>query len=299
MVEPAGPELVLPARVAMLPALAVSAAGQTALLVVPEPTVALPQTVAQTTALRRAAMAEPAVRLPELGVRRVGTGAQVVLVVTAAPERWHQAAQVAWVAQAAVPVWPVAETVEQAPAVWEAGRATREPQWAEQVVRPLALPVAQAVGPAPAVTARRAETAVLQTGRVQRPRIAQTEALARVVRALQVLELPMVAPERYQAEEQEVPLVLMEPAPVPECRVRRRLVLPRLVAERVKDMGNVLEQETVEVVRLLMDAEPDEGSDAAVVAVLAQMIMTAPSFSLRGGTREILRGIIARGLGLR
>jgi hypothetical protein len=28
-------------------------------------------------------------------------------------------------------------------------------------------------------------------------------------------------------------------------------------------------------------------------------VMTAPSFSLRGGTREILRGIIARGLGLR
>jgi hypothetical protein len=27
--------------------------------------------------------------------------------------------------------------------------------------------------------------------------------------------------------------------------------------------------------------------------------MHAPSFSLRGGTREILRGIIARGLGLR
>ena len=74
---------------------------------------------------------------------------------------------------------------------------------------------------------------------------------------------------------------------------------PALQAAVVKDMGNVLEQETVEVVRLLMDAEPDEGSDQAVVAVLAQMIMTAPSFSLRGGTREILRGIIARGLGLR
>jgi len=27
--------------------------------------------------------------------------------------------------------------------------------------------------------------------------------------------------------------------------------------------------------------------------------MNAPSYSLRGGTREILRGIIARGLGLR
>jgi len=28
-------------------------------------------------------------------------------------------------------------------------------------------------------------------------------------------------------------------------------------------------------------------------------MMHAPSFSLSGGTREILRGIIARGLGLR
>jgi len=28
-------------------------------------------------------------------------------------------------------------------------------------------------------------------------------------------------------------------------------------------------------------------------------LQTSPSFSLRGGTREILRGIVARGLGLR
>ena len=32
------------------------------------------------------------------------------------------------------------------------------------------------------------------------------------------------------------------------------------------------------------------------VAYVSQM---APTFSLRGGTREILRGMIARGLGLR
>ncbi len=75
---------------------------------------------------------------------------------------------------------------------------------------------------------------------------------------------------------------------------------PALQASLVKDLGNVLEQETVEVVRLLVDVEPseDEGNDT-LTAVLAQLIMTAPSFSLRGGTREILRGIIARGLGLR
>lgn len=75
---------------------------------------------------------------------------------------------------------------------------------------------------------------------------------------------------------------------------------PALQAALVKDLGNVLEQETVEVVRLLVDVEPSEGEgNSALSAVLAHLIMTAPSFSLRGGTREILRGIIARGLGLR
>lgn len=75
---------------------------------------------------------------------------------------------------------------------------------------------------------------------------------------------------------------------------------PALQAALVKDLGNVLEQETVEVVRLLVDVEPteDDGSPA-LTAVMAHLIMTAPSFSLRGGTREILRGMIARGLGLR
>ncbi|MDT7949947.1 MAG: acyl-CoA dehydrogenase family protein [Acetobacteraceae bacterium] len=75
---------------------------------------------------------------------------------------------------------------------------------------------------------------------------------------------------------------------------------PALQASLVKDLGNVLEQETVEVIRLLADVEPSMGDGAGPLsAVLARLIMTAPSFSLRGGTREILRGIIARGLGLR
>ncbi len=74
---------------------------------------------------------------------------------------------------------------------------------------------------------------------------------------------------------------------------------PALQAALVKDLGNVLEQETVEVVRLLIDTEPAAPEDATLAAVLAHLVLTAPSFSLRGGTREILRGIIARGLGLR
>jgi hypothetical protein len=74
---------------------------------------------------------------------------------------------------------------------------------------------------------------------------------------------------------------------------------PALQAALVKDLGNVLEQETVEVIRLVADAEPEDDAAEVLPAVLAHLVLTAPSFSLRGGTREILRGMIARGLGLR
>ena len=74
---------------------------------------------------------------------------------------------------------------------------------------------------------------------------------------------------------------------------------PALQAALVKDLGALLEQEIPDIARGLVDAEPDATSTRAFAAVLAHTMMHAPSFSLRGGTREILRGIIARGLGLR
>ena len=74
---------------------------------------------------------------------------------------------------------------------------------------------------------------------------------------------------------------------------------PSLQAAMVKDLGAVLEQEIPEIARTLLPVEPSLGSANPVSAVLAHTILHAPSFSLRGGTREILRGIIARGLGLR
>jgi alkylation response protein AidB-like acyl-CoA dehydrogenase len=67
----------------------------------------------------------------------------------------------------------------------------------------------------------------------------------------------------------------------------------------VKDLGATFEQELPEIARTLVDAEPDRRSTQDLLAVLAYTMVVAPSFSLRGGTREILRGIIARGLGLR
>ena len=74
---------------------------------------------------------------------------------------------------------------------------------------------------------------------------------------------------------------------------------PALEAAIVKDLGAVLEQEIPEIARLLVDVQPDPGSSNGLAAALAYTIQHAPSFSIRGGTREILRGIIARGLGLR
>ena len=74
---------------------------------------------------------------------------------------------------------------------------------------------------------------------------------------------------------------------------------PAQQAALVKDLGTTFEQEIPEIARQLIDAEPDRASTRDFVTVLAHTMMNAPSFSLRGGTREILRGMIARGLGLR
>jgi len=48
-----------------------------------------------------------------------------------------------------------------------------------------------------------------------------------------------------------------------------------------------------------LDDEPDTTSDDTLAALVADAALRSPSFSLRGGTREILRGIIARDLGLK
>jgi alkylation response protein AidB-like acyl-CoA dehydrogenase len=74
---------------------------------------------------------------------------------------------------------------------------------------------------------------------------------------------------------------------------------PNLEAAVVKDVGTTFEQEIPEVVHALTGVEPTIASGTDLAQALGYLVQHAPSFSLRGGTREILRGIIARGLGLR
>ena len=72
-----------------------------------------------------------------------------------------------------------------------------------------------------------------------------------------------------------------------------------LQASIVKDIGALFEQGLPDIARELIDCEPDPRAASAYASVLANIVHNAPSWSLRGGTREILRGIIARGLGTR
>ncbi len=74
---------------------------------------------------------------------------------------------------------------------------------------------------------------------------------------------------------------------------------PSLEATVVKDLGTGFEQTLPDIAQSLIDLEPDPDSGSDMQMVLSFLIQAVPSFSLRGGTREILRGIIARGLGLR
>ncbi len=70
---------------------------------------------------------------------------------------------------------------------------------------------------------------------------------------------------------------------------------PALEAAMVKDLGANFEQAIPEVARALLPGD----APASLIATLNATIQIAPMVSLRGGTREILRGIIARGLGVR
>ncbi len=72
---------------------------------------------------------------------------------------------------------------------------------------------------------------------------------------------------------------------------------PATEAAIVKDLGNSFEQDMPKRVQAIIECGPER--DDALAKLLRSLLLSSPSFSLRGGTREIMRGMIARGLGLR
>ncbi len=74
---------------------------------------------------------------------------------------------------------------------------------------------------------------------------------------------------------------------------------PAIEAALVKDLGTELEQDIPRLIADALGRRPEQAMPPPLARTLAYLDQAAPTFSLRGGTREILRGIIARGLGLR
>ncbi len=74
---------------------------------------------------------------------------------------------------------------------------------------------------------------------------------------------------------------------------------PAIDASVVKDYGTDFEQKLVRQIGDWLGAHPDVIVPGDMLKTLGYLEQMGATFSLRGGTREILRGIIARGLGLR
>jgi len=67
-------------------------------------------------------------------------------------------------------------------------------------------------------------------------------------------------------------------------------------AALVKDLGTRFEQESIDVIADVLDQAPTTPELAALAATAR---LHKPLFTLRGGTNEVLRGVVARGMGLR
>ncbi len=74
---------------------------------------------------------------------------------------------------------------------------------------------------------------------------------------------------------------------------------PAIDASVVKDYGTDFEQRLIRQIANWLGARPDFVASGDLLRTLGYLEQMGATFSLRGGTREILRGIIARGLGLR
>ena len=72
---------------------------------------------------------------------------------------------------------------------------------------------------------------------------------------------------------------------------------PALAAALVKDQGALVEQAMPDIAHALFAGQVEPGS--TLDQAMRYIALAAPSFSLRGGTREILRGMVAKGMDLR
>lgn len=128
----------------------------------------------------------------------------------------------------------------------------------------------------------------------------------RFLTSLVVLEkaLPLLAQHNDPRRAGEVGSLLAN------LRVLRRMSLgvaemiergenPAIAASVVKEMGNRLENDVIAKVRAMLAGIPRSEWPEGLDTLLRDAVLHLPSNTLRGGTTEILRGIIAREMGMR
>lgn len=71
---------------------------------------------------------------------------------------------------------------------------------------------------------------------------------------------------------------------------------PAVEAALVKDIGTRFEQHVIELMRDVAEVEVDPSRGSTFEQLLCEAILTGPSFTIRGGTTEILRSVAAKGL---
>ena len=67
-------------------------------------------------------------------------------------------------------------------------------------------------------------------------------------------------------------------------------------AALVKAIGTKFEQSIPEVTRLLVQTYPKLDAERKIDRFMAQSILHAPGFTIRGGTSEVLYGVVAKGV---
>ena len=71
---------------------------------------------------------------------------------------------------------------------------------------------------------------------------------------------------------------------------------PAVESALVKEMGTRFEQDVLNAVLAFVDQPPNTATDSLFERLLITATLTAPSFTIRGGTNEILRSVAAKGL---
>jgi alkylation response protein AidB-like acyl-CoA dehydrogenase len=71
---------------------------------------------------------------------------------------------------------------------------------------------------------------------------------------------------------------------------------PAVESSLVKEMGTRFEQDVVAAVLAYVDEAPNTGRETIFERLLISAALTQPSFTVRGGTNEVLRSVAAKGL---